>query len=394
MEDEKIIALMEGYAAGNLSEEDAAAFFQWYSQAGLEEFHRVYTRCALPPDSLPGSPDMPEDFRTRLEQAIRDHETNESAVQRPIPLFRRYKWGWAAAILLLSVGGYLFYHRTSTDQPEIAHRTTPPNDVAPGTTRAVLTLSDGRQVTIDGDRSGQLAIQGRTTVQNDHGAITYNGHRQEEIQKSVKVLLFNTLATNRGEQSPPLTLSDGTKVWLNTLSSIRFPVAFTGSSRDVEITGEAFFEVAKNPSMPFHVKGPSGMEVEVLGTQFNINAYSDEPDIRATLLEGSVKIGSLILTPGQQARIQEGVSLVKDPDIAQATAWKNGLFDFSHASLQTVLRQLARWYDIDVKFEGNIPVRSFHGKITRDLNLSQVIQLLQDVGIKFRIEGKTLIVTP
>jgi ferric-dicitrate binding protein FerR (iron transport regulator) len=139
------------------------------------------------------------------------------------------------------------------------------------------------------------------------------------------------------------------------------------------------------------------MHVEVLGTAFNINAYPGEPDIRTTLLEGSVKIGdpsgSLILRPGQQARVQGGISLVKDPDIDQAMAWKRGLFDFNHANLQTVLRQLARWYDIEVKFEGNVPVRSFHGKITRDLNLSQVVQLLQDVDVKFHISGKTLIVT-
>src|SRR5882757_8972881 len=189
MEDEKIIALMEGYAAGNLTEEDAAAFFQWYSQAGLEEFHSVYARCNLPPGSLWGSPDIPEDFRTRLAQAVRDHEVNE-----PIPMFRRYRWSWAAAILLVSVGGYLFYHHTSADKTVMADHRVSSNGVAPGTTRALLTLSDGRQVTIDGDRSGQLAIQGRTTVQNDHGAITYNGHKKEEIQKSVKVL-FNTLAT-------------------------------------------------------------------------------------------------------------------------------------------------------------------------------------------------------
>ena len=397
MEDEKIIALLEGYVAGSLSEEDAAAFFQWYSHAGLEEFHRVFSQCNLSPGSLPGAADMPENFRIRLEEAIQAHEANEQQDDgehaRAIPLFRRYRLGWAAAILLmLSTGGYLLYHRTPSGTGDTANHH-PSSDVAPGTTRAVLTLADGKQVTIDSARTGQLAIQGKMSVQNNHGAITYDSNAQTAIQKNVKAPLYNTLATNRGEQSPPLTLSDGTKVWLNALSSIRFPVAFTGDSRDVEITGEAFFEVAKNAALPFHVR-TTQMDVEVLGTQFNINAYSDEPDIRTTLLEGSVKIGSLILEPGQQARMHTTVSLVKDPDITQAMAWKKGLFDFNHADLQTVLRQLARWYDIDVKFEGNISPRTFHGKITRDLNLSQVIQLLQDVGIKFRIEGKILVVTP
>ncbi|MDO6434761.1 FecR domain-containing protein [Flavitalea sp. BT771] len=396
MEDEKIIALMEGYAAGTLSGEEAIAFFQWYSQAGLEEFHRVYSLSSILPGAFPETAEMPEDFRLQLEQAIRGHSENGT-----IPLFRRHWLGWAAAILLLiSVGGYLFYHSerpTPVDNTNnnIAHSSS--NDVAPGMTKAVLTLADGSRVTIDSARSGQLAVQGRTTVQHEHGAITYNSITPSKIQTNVKALLYNTLTTNRGEQSPPLTLSDGTKVWLNALSSIRFPVAFTGSSRDVAITGEAFFEIAKNPSMPFHVTTKE-IDVEVLGTQFNINAYPGEPDIRTTLLEGSVRIvsgpsHSLILEPGQQARVQDGISLVKNPDIDQALAWKRGIFDFDHANLQTVLRQLARWYDIEVKFDGNVPVRSFHGKITRDLNLSQVIQLLQDVDVKFHIEGKTLTVT-
>ena len=402
---------MEGYRAGTLSEEDEIAFFQWYSHAGLEEFHRIFAKSKLQPGDLPLYPEIPEDFRIQLEQAIRDHDTYE-----PIPIFRRYRLGWAAAILLvIGGGGYMFYHSHQSVPAAIANKrnaNSPSGDVAPGTTKAVLTLADGRQVTIDSAGSGQLAVQGRMTVQNEHGSISYNGNTQ---LKETPNPLYNTLTTNRGEQSPPLTLSDGTKVWLNALSSIRFPVAFTGNSRDVEITGEVFFETAKNPSMPFHVT-TKGMAVEVLGTQFNINAYPGEPDIRTTLLEGSVKIvtdedgaashphdppgshprdpsGSLILKPGQQARVQGGINLVKDPDIDQAMAWKRGLFDFNHANLQTVLRQLARWYDIEVKFEGNVPVRSFHGKITRDLNLSQVIQLLQDVDVKFHIEGKSLIVT-
>jgi len=398
MEDAKIIALMEGYGAGTLSEEDTITFFQWYSQSSLEEFHRVFSQSSLLPGHLPGSPEMPEDFSRSLEADIRQYEESRTSVlSSPI---RRYRLGWAAAILLsIGVGGYLFHHNRSSVPSEIVNnnRSPSPGDVAPGTTKAVLTLADGKQVIIDSAQSGQLALQGKTVVQHEHGVITYNGNTAFKMQKPSQELLYNTLTTNRGQQSPPLTLSDGTKVWLNALSSIRFPVVFTGSSRSVEITGEAYFEVAKNASMPFHVK-TKDMDVEVLGTQFNINSYPGEPDIRTTLLEGSVKVitggaRGLVLEPGQQARVQGGISLVKDPDISQAMAWKRGLFDFDHANLQTVLRQLARWYDIEVKFEGNVPIRSFHGKITRDLNLSQVIQLLQDVDVKFRIEDKTLVVT-
>lgn len=393
MEEDKIIALMEGYAAGTLSEEDTVAFFRWYSEAGPEAFHRIYARCKALPGQLPAYPAMPDDFRTRLEAAIRAQE----AGGRSVSLFRRYRLGWAAAIfLLVGAGGYLFYHSRPPARAIIADSPAATSDAVPGRTKAVLTLADGSRVAIDSARSGKLAIQGGTTVQQQHGELSYNGHKQPEASIEVKALIYNTLTTSRGEQSPALTLSDGTKVWLNALSSIRFPVAFTGHSRTVEITGEAFFEIAQRASMPFHVL-VNGMDVEALGTQFDINAYADEPDMRTTLLEGRVRVvsasQSLVLAPGQQASARNGVGLVSNPAIAQAVAWKSGLFDFNHANLQTVMRQLARWYDIEVRFEGNVPPRFFHGKITRDLNLSQVLHLLQDVDVKFRLEGKTLTVT-
>jgi transmembrane sensor len=405
MEDQKIIALMEGYTAGTLSEEDAIVFFQWYSQAPMGEFDRVFVKCKPPKDQLPVYPLMPDDFRIQLEQAIRDYEA-EQRDHRTIPLFRRYRWGWAAAILLLiGAGGYIYFNSRQAKSPGVVHnQPTSTNDVAPGTTKAVLTLADGSRVIIDSARNGELAIQGKTTVLHNQGVIAYNGNTKDQVDKNAQRPLFNTLTTNRGEQSPPLILSDGTKVWLNALSSIRFPVAFTGNSRKVEITGEVFFEIAKNPSMPFHVK-VNGVDVEALGTQFNVNAYADEETIKTTLVEGSVRVvnressignpQTAILKPGEQAVITANNKLqtTNSVDVNQVIAWKSGLFDFNHANVQTVLKQLSRWYDIDVKFEGPVPTKTFLGKITRDLTLSQVITILQDVEIKFRIEGKTLIVT-
>jgi len=398
MEDKKIIALMEGYAAGNLSEEDAAAFFQWYSQAGLEEFRRIFSQCRLQPDSLPGSPDMPEDLRTRLEQSIQAYEVQEQEdITHSIPLFRRFRLGWAAAVLLLTGVGAYYFMRTRSHSPVMIVNNHPlSNDAAPGTTKAVLTLADGRHITLDSAQFGELAVQGKTSVMHKNGTISYIGSKDPIEKIATTDVLYNTLTTGRGEQSPPLTLADGTRVWLNALSSIRFPVAFSGNIRQVEVTGEAFFDIAKDQEKPFHVTSKD-MIVEVLGTQFNINCYPDEPDSRTTLVEGRVKViagQELVLEPGQQASVHAGIHLVKDADVDQVVAWKTGLFNFDHADLQTVLRQLSRWYDIDVKFEGPVPVRSFHGKITRDLNLSQVIRLLQDVKVKFRIEGKSLIITP
>ncbi len=404
MEDAKIIALIEGYQAGTLTDEEAIAFFQWYSEAGMDEFQRIYAQCHLQPNTLAVDPVMPNDFRLQLENAIRDYEQQQEV--RTLSFFRRYRLAWAAAILLfVSVGAWLFFQNRQRATPAIVTNAPLQNDIAPGTTKAVLTLADGSKVIIDSVKMGQLAVQGQTTVQREQGFISYNGNEQGKTQQGEQSVLYNTLTTNRGEQSPPLVLADGTKVWLNAMSSIRFPVAFTGDTRTVSIDGEAYFEIAKNPAMPFIVT-INGMDVEALGTQFNINAYSDEPDIKTTLIEGAVKVVNrhsaityrhpAVLRPGQEAVLTHDSRLTihDNVDVDQAVAWKRGLFDFNHASLQTVLRQLSRWYDIDVKFEGGVINRTFRGKITRDLSLAQVINILQDLDVKFRIEGKTLLVSP
>jgi transmembrane sensor len=306
----------------------------------------------------------------------------------------------AAAIVLLLAGGWYFQAHRQHDTQLASAQKSIGGDIGPGITRAVLTLADGTRITLDSARNGQLAMQGKTTISHQNGAITYNG-------KTTGELIYNTLTTTPGEQSPPVTLSDGTRVWLNAASSIRYPVEFTGDTRTVTVTGEAYFEVAKDAAKPFYVQ-VRDLTVAVLGTDFNINAYTDEPAIRTTLLTGSVKVllpagADRLLLPGQQDQAAVGakraatdrgaaVDQVTTVDVDQVMAWKNGLFNFDHADLATVLRQLARWYAIDVRFEGNAPPRTFHGKMTRDLNLSQVIAVLQEVGVKFRLEGRTLIV--
>lgn len=397
MNDAKIIALMEGYQAGTLTGEEAVAFFQWYSETGMEEFQRVWSQYQLQLGNVPVPATMPNDLRLQLEEAIREHEAQQEVPV--VSIFRRYRFVWAAAILLfIAAGAYLYIQNNQYTKQQVVKNNQPVNDALPGTTKAVLTLADGSHIIIDSVQQGRLAIQGSSTVQREQGVIAYNENSPGENQQGKQSVLYNTLTTARGEQSPPLVLGDGTKVWLNAMSSIRFPVFFTGNTRIVEVTGEAYFEIAKNAAMPFHVK-VNEMDVEALGTQFNVNSYADEPDVRTTLIEGSVRVTnreSIILKPGEQAVLASHSSLTIDhsPNIDQVMAWKRGLFDFNHASLQTVLRQLARWYDIEVIFEGNIPNRSFRGKITRDLNLSQVINILQDLDIKFRIEGRKLLVSP
>jgi ferric-dicitrate binding protein FerR (iron transport regulator) len=206
------------------------------------------------------------------------------------------------------------------------------------------------------------------------------------------------MSTPRGGQYA-LKLPDGTQVWLNSASSITYPTAFTGNERTVSITGEAYFEVMNDKSKPFHVM-VNDMDVLVLGTHFNINSYQEERAVRTTLLEGSVKISQgastgVILTPGQQAKVeQQQIKVINGADLEQVMAWKNGLFNFNKLSLEEIIRQLSRWYDVDVVYQGTIAPKKFGGEIERDLNLLEVLDVLKEAGVHFSIEGKRLIVMP
>lgn len=211
-------------------------------------------------------------------------------------------------------------------------------------------------------------------------------------------IVFNTVTTQRGKQSQAV-LPDGTRIWLNAASTLRYPPEFTGKERVVELDGECYFEVAKNPSRPFKVTVKDGVQIMVLGTHFNVHAYLDEP-IKATLLEGSIQMqtpgDSAILKPGQQGYIKNsgGLGITDDVDTEEAIAWKNGLFQFSKADIVTVMRQIEKWYDVEVVFEGKIPEKQFVGKVPRDSDITEVLEILKLSNIKFRIEGKKVIVMP
>lgn len=344
-------------------------------------------------------------------QVIRDN--NLIHLPRPAKQTPWWRIAAAAAILILfSFGAWLWLQRSTNASPiasttEITRQRG--NDAPPGKTRAVLTLANGAQIVLDSTSNGTLTQQGNTEIQNMHGALTYKKGQQQE-----KEILYNNLTTHRGEQYP-LTLSDGTKIWLNAASSIRFPVTFSGNERRVEISGEAYFEVAKDASRPFRVQLNDSTQVQVLGTSFNINAYEDEVAIKTTLLDGSVKIilpapagptkqspQEVKLIPGQQAQLFRGhspstltppsIRIINDADLEEAVAWKNGYFQFTNADLPDLIRQLSRWYDIDAVYRGDIRHHEFTGKITRNINLSSLLNALKLSGVNFRIEGDKLIV--
>lgn len=338
----------------------------------------------------------------RMRQRLLDGIQNEPIVKKParvVPIWRRTvsaRWRIAAAIvvvLLLSVAGYMILNQNK--KPAEIATTTPAlkNDIAaPASSKARITLSDGTTVSLDSVNAGTLALQGNMkVVKNANGEIAY----QSADNGQSSVVQYNTLFNPRGSKAITLTLSDGSQVWLNAESSLRYPTSFTGNERKVEITGEAYFEVARNEAMPFKVANRKA-EIAVLGTHFNVNAYDDEKDLKVTLLEGSVKVSAnndqKIIKPGEQAIVSSNITINPKADLEAVMAWKNGLFHFSSASLPEVLRQLARWYDVDVTYEGAIPDMKFGGEITRNTNLSQVLQILEESKVHFKIEGKKIVV--
>jgi Fe2+-dicitrate sensor, membrane component len=338
------------------------------------------------------SNDYTPEQRTALAARILEQYPPE---QKPVVKLsvRRWLMPAAAAVLLLAIGAWYFIQSRNlapaTPQPVVQQ------DIAPGGNRAVLTLGDGRKILLDSAANGQIASEGGTeVVKLENGQISYQFSKQPAGE-----VVFNTIATPRGGQYQ-ITLPDKTKVWLNASSSVSFPTAFSGATRPVKITGEVYFEVAENKQQPFVVDVDGRASIEVLGTHFNINAYKNEKDINTTLLEGVVRIRAFnrwqILKPGQQTQVRPNgeTRLVSNPDIAKIMAWKNGIFNFEDASLQDVMRQLERWYDIDVKYVGEPPNLTFGGELSRDITLSQVIEALREMNVRFKIEGRTLLVMP
>ena len=326
---------------------------------------------------------------------------NRGIGRRGVVVFR--KLAVAAAVLLVLAGGAWWWRNSAVRPSDQVKQEQGIADFKPGGNRAVLTLSGGRRIVLDSAANGVLTQQGNTQVQKlSNGQLAYRSAASNQQQaasdklqaassklQATSEVLFNTLSTPKGGQYQ-LILPDGSKVWLNAASSITYPTAFTSIGRTVKITGEAYFEVVHNARQPFRVQA-GGQLIEDIGTSFNVNAYSDELLTRTTLVEGKIKIskgaGFRLLSPGQQAQSRTGgdIDVVAHADVQQALAWKNGAFSFRDADLATVMRQLARWYDIEVEYEGAVPAGTFDGEIGRGLRLSQVLEGLAQTRINYNI---------
>jgi transmembrane sensor len=311
---------------------------------------------------------------------------------------RRFKYlslfKYAAAVVLLLTVSILIYRDNykAVKKPvdKIARGV-----ISPGSNHAILILGDGQKVALKKHAEISLSEKDGTAVSNQNDVLTYkqNGQGVDAEQK----LTYNTIIVPRGGEYQ-IILADGSKVWMNSASTLKYPTTFSGKERRVYLTGEAYFEVAKNAAMPFIVK-TNKAEVQVLGTHFNVMAYDDEVNSKTTLLEGSVRVQSSsainVIKPGQQAIInnQGQQKVTSDINIAEEMAWKNGLFLFKDAGIKGIMQQAARWYDLDVVYEGDIPEIQFSGKMSRKVDFHGFVNILNYAGLHFNIKGKTVTIT-
>lgn len=363
----------------HLTIEEQDYFDKWYNSYADELLE-------LPENYAPDTNVIRDRMLAKIEERIRKSNIRYTSTRS---LWSRIAVA-ATLLLFISVGAYFILgkRRVPEQVSQIQY------DIKPGKNQATLTLANGQKIILTKGLNGKLAQQGNTSIAvSSSNAITYT-----TVAKNAEVVTYNTLSTARGEQSPyPLILSDGTKVWLDAASTITFPTVFNGKSRLVKITGQAYFEVAHNAAQPFKVS-VRDLTVEDIGTQFNINAYEDEPAIRTSLLNGAVRVvrqagqQSVVLSPGQDAVAASRLS-VKEGDPEESTAWKNGYFRFNDENIQGVMRQLARWYNIDVIYVGTPPSVGFNAHISRYKNISQVLKVLELTKmVKFQVEERRVMV--
>ncbi|HRP31055.1 MAG TPA: FecR domain-containing protein [Agriterribacter sp.] len=394
MTNEEAKALLVRYNAGLCTEEEKNAIEAWYIMLEKDsDWKWTEEEKQLFSDSL----------RRRVFGNIERQRSKIVSFKK-----KRIIWAVAASVAAITVSTVIYALLSNPDARRNVASSAPETtiaesrDVLPGKTGAILTLNNGDQILLDSVKGGQLAVQGTTTISNKKGTLEYTATEHEAAAK-----VFNTVSTPKGREYA-LVLSDGTKVWLNSASSVRYPVMFMSRERIVEMSGEAYFEVAAQRNttgekIPFtvRVKHDDGSieEVHVLGTHFNINAYDDEPGSSVTLLEGSVEIAkpgskSVTITPGQQALIGNGISVNKDADLEAVMAWKNGRFLFRKANIQTVMRQAARWYDIEVNYPGKIPADILSGGLSKNINLSEFLKILEYSEINATIHDKIVDIKP
>ncbi|TBO44439.1 FecR family protein [Pedobacter kyonggii] len=378
--------------------EEHRAFSDWLRNASpaeidnvVKEFGEHFEHLAAKPFS--GDERLFSLIEQRIDQASLSE--NEKKISLKAPRVTWWLKAISAAACLAAAVWLLFPQQQIPDAINQELATESKNPILPGGDKAVLVLQNGRNIILDGSQDGTIAIENGVKVdKSDDGELRYTGLGSKGV--SFTNLSYNLLKTPRGGQYR-LVLSDGTKVWLNAQSSIRYPAKFAPHSRVVELKGEAYFEVSKDKNRPFRVN-INHTSIEVLGTHFNVMGYSDETGVKTSLLEGSVKVSSgsqsRLIKPGEQA-LSDHFVRVSEANVNEAVEWKNGNFNFAHEKIESIMRKIARWYDISVEYQGKIADVSFVGTIPRSQSIHTVLNYLELTGVvHFKIQGRRITVMP
>lgn len=401
MEKERVVFLLQKHLAGTLTAQEKTELI---ALAGIKQNKEIATAQL---EGLLARETQFSDFNEKRFMPLiagvlqADTITEEEIMADPGKNRALHFFGTKTGILLIAlafavaIGGYLYQFNPFATKARVNNGKSGSAEITPGGSKAMLTLSDGSTIVLDSASTGILAQQGNVKVtKKENGELQYTASGEKGSPVS-----FNTIRTPRGGEYT-VVLSDGSRIKLNAFSSITYPTTFAAKDRNVTITGEAYFEIAKNLKSPFKVK-VYDMEAEALGSEFNINAYIDEPVIKTTAIKGSIKLSRndsmLSIRASQQGDFdkQGNFSLVKNADTNEVIAWKNGFFQFNNTSLSAVMHQIGRWYNVDIVYEkGAAKDREVFGEIRRNVNLTEIMKMLRKSGIDCRIDGRTFIVLP
>ncbi|NML38772.1 DUF4974 domain-containing protein [Chitinophaga sp. G-6-1-13] len=385
--------LLDKYLAGNIN---AAEREQLGALLASDE-HWNNLKALIDEDweQLPAETDVVDPLGQSMYERIQEQAFAGKHILQPVYVSKRKWWVAASVAALITVSATLYYFNTKSGHRQSETARVQQNDVGPGGDKAILTLANGEKIMLDSGRQGVIVSQSGLTIQkNGAGQIEYHVSARQNTPVE-----FNTITTPPGGQFL-IVLPDGSRVWLNSCSSLHFPTDFRELQRDVDLQGEAYFEVAENAHHPFHVTVNNKINIKVLGTRFNVMAYPDEENIRTTLLQGAVQLWNdnkpLLLKPGEEGRYNRNQSTLVAiaANEEEALAWKNGYFSFEHADLKSIIRQLARWYDLEIVYEGPVPEKRFAGMIPRNGALSGTLNVLRGMGVDSRLNGKKLVIMP
>lgn len=382
--------LIKKYNSGQCTDDEKAWLEQWYLTFEWSDPKNAPEREKLMA--------LKEEAWSAITAARNPDYTGASTLSasRDRQIYRIKWWRLTAAAVFIFAGIFSYYtffqQAHNSPMENVTRETMFRADVMPGTSKATLVLADGSIVALDSISGDRVKEKDGTLIDKQQGRLVYNS-----AGSTGGPVLYNTLNIPRGAEYQ-LVLPDGSRVWLNAASSLKYPTRFTGTERKVFLKGEAYFEVAKNAAMPFNVYTGANMKIEVLGTHFNIMDYDDEAAVKTTLAEGKVKISNqqttVTLMPSQQAVWKKKLQQmsVRQVDPEKEIAWKNGMIEFNDDDLPYIMRQISRWYDVDVSFEGAVPEESYNGSIPRKATLSEVMQILKIAGVKYWLDNKKLVI--